>query len=191
MKPLFALLVFLAASYAHPAAAQFFISPSLTTTVSSPSIGATSSKAGFAVAFGAVGKVFGTETELAYQSELLDNTLNEIAKNNVVTLFQNLLIGPKVGPVKVYGAIGGGNLHLNVTSARSLVVPTADSIKSNYFALTLGGGVMGVVAPHIALRGDLRYVRAYGFNFDDLEAAGLSLDEFDFWRASIGAAFTF
>ena len=191
MKPFLAVIAFLVASAAHQASAQFFVSPSITTTVASPSIDTTSSKAGFAISFGAVGKVLGTETEFAYQPEVLDNEANVIAENKVVTIFQNMLIGPKIGPVKVYGSVGGGSLHLNVSSITTLVIPTAESIKSNYFALTIGGGVMGFVASHVGLRGDLRYVKAYGFDFEDFEDAGLSLDEFNFWRASFGAVFTF
>jgi hypothetical protein len=38
---------------------------------------------------------------------------------------------------------------------------------------------------------DLRYFRAYGFKLTDLQTAGLALDRFDFWRASIGLAAKF
>jgi hypothetical protein len=191
MKPLLATVAFLVASTAPQASAQFFISPSVTTTLASPSIDSTSSKAGFAISFGAVGTVLGTETEFAYQPELLDSAAHVIAENKVLTIFQNLLIGPKVGPVKVYGAVGGGSLHLNVSSLETLIIPTAESITSNYFALTAGGGVMGFVAAHIGLRADLRYVKAYGFDLEDFEEAGLNFDELNFWRASFGGVFTF
>jgi hypothetical protein len=44
---------------------------------------------------------------------------------------------------------------------------------------------------HLGVRGDLRYLRAYGFNFADLQTAGLRLSHFDFSRASIGLAVKF
>lgn len=71
------------------------------------------------------------------------------------------------------------------------MIPNPASISTNYFAVNAGGGVMGFVAPHLGVRADLRYFRAYGFKLTDLETAGLALDRFDFWRASVGIAVKF
>ena len=43
----------------------------------------------------------------------------------------------------------------------------------------------------LGVRGDLRYFKAYGFNIDDVVAARLTLNSFDFWRANIGLLVTF
>ena len=53
----------------------------------------------------------------------------------------------------------------------------------------LGGGVGITVAPHVGVRGDLRYYRAFGFKSSDVQGAGLNLSHFDFWRAAGGLLF--
>ena len=184
-----ALLLLVAAS--HDAAAQGFINPFLGTTLSSPTDAGSSTKPGYGVAFGALGKVVGGETEIAYFPELLDNSANAIAKNKIITFSGNTLIGPTIGNVKPYFALGAGNLHLNVTSLSSVVLPNVDSISKNYFTFNVGGGVIGFFTDHLGVRGDLRYTRAFGIKFEDLETTGLSLDKFNFWRATFGLAVKF
>jgi len=172
------------------AAAQGFISPFLGTTLSSPSDAGSHTKPGYGVAFGALGKVIGGETEIAYFPELLDNSANAIAKNKIVTFSGNTLIGPTVGRVKPYVGLGAGNLHLNVTSLSNVVLPSADFSK-NYFTFNVGGGVIGFFTNHLGARGDLRYTRAFGIKIEDLATTGLSLDKFNFWRATFGLAVKF
>jgi hypothetical protein len=172
-------------------AAQGFINPFVGVTLTSPSTKGSSSKPGFGVAFGGVGKIVGGESEIAYYPEVLDKTANNLSKSRVITFSGNTLIGPMIGPVKVYGALGAGNLNLNVTSLSSVVLPNPTSVTSNYFTFNVGGGVMGFFGSHFGVRGDLRYYRAFGFKFADINApgaglGGLSLDKFEFWRASFG-----
>jgi len=176
---------------ARDGAAQAFINPFVGVTLTSPSASGSSSKRGFGVAFGRVGRIVGFESEIAYYPEVLENTANNLAKNKVITFSGDTLIGPTIGPVKPYGAFGLGNLYLNVTSVSSVVVPNPESISTNYFTFNAGGGVMGFFGAHLGVRGDLRYYRALGFKFTDVEGAGLALDRFDFWRASIGLAAKF
>jgi hypothetical protein len=171
---------------AREAAAQGFINPFVGATLTSPSAVGSSSKAGFGVALGGVGKVFGGETEIAYYPEVLDNAANALAKNRVVTFSGNTLIGPMIGPIKAYGALGFGDLHLNVTSVSSVAIPNPVSISTNYFTVNVGGGAMGFFTSHLGVRGDLRYYRAYGFKVTDVQTTGLVLDRFDFWRANFG-----
>jgi opacity protein-like surface antigen len=131
--------------------------------------------------------VIGGETEIAYFPQLLDNSANAIAKNKVVTFSGSTLIGPTVGRVKPYVAIGAGNLHLNVTSLSSAVLP----LSKNYFTFNAGGGVIGFFTNHVGVRADLRYTRAFGLKIEDLETAGLQLEKFNFWRATFGLAARF
>jgi hypothetical protein len=175
----------------HAAAAQAFINPFVGTTLTSPTGVGGSSKAGFGIALGTLGNIVGAETEFAYYPEVLDNTANALSKNKVITFSGNTLIGPTIGPVKAYGAVGLGDLYLNVTSLASVVVPNPTSISTNYFTLNVGGGVAGFFSAHFGARGDLRYYRAYGLKVTDFENAGLVLDHFDFWRANIGVAIKF
>ena len=177
---------------AREAAADFFINPFVGTTLSSPSTSGSRSQAGFGIALGSARSFFGSETEIAYYPELLDNSANGLGKSKVVTFFGNTLIGPTIGPIKVYGAAGVGGVYLNVSSAASLVNPTPSSITNNYFGVNVGGGAMGDLSSPFAVRADLRYFRAFGFSATDLEGAGtLKLDKFDFWRANIGLVVRF
>jgi hypothetical protein len=189
LVPAFTITVLL--SLPHAAAAQGFVSPFIGTTLTSPTAVGGSSKPGFGVSLGTLGGIVGAETEFAYYPEVLDNSANALSKNKVITFSGNMLIGPNIGPVKPYGAVGIGNLYLNVTSLANIVVPNAQSISSNYLTVNVGGGVAGFFSAHFGVRGDLRYYRAYGFDVTDFENAGLLLDHFDFWRANIGVAIKF
>lgn len=191
MKSSIVIAALLVASAARDARAQGFLNPYVDTTLTSPSAIGSSTKAGFGVAFGSVGKIVGFETDIAYQPEVIDNSANALAKSHVFTFSGNFLIGPTIGPVKPYVAIGLGDLLLNVSRLSSLVIPNPESISNNYFTVNAGGGVIGFVAAHFGLRGDLRYFRAYGFKITDLQTAGISLDRFDFWRASGGIVLKF
>jgi opacity protein-like surface antigen len=176
---------------AHDAAAQGFINPFVGTTLTSPSSTGSSTKPGFGVAFGGLGKIAGFETEIAFYPEVIDNSANGLAKSKVISFSAGALLGPTMGSTKPYFAIGAGNLHLNVTGISSVVVPNPESISNNYFTFNTGGGVIGFFTDHLGARGDLRYYRAFGIKIDDLENAGLALDKFNFWRASFGLAIKF
>jgi hypothetical protein len=178
-----ALLVVFAA---HDAAAQGFVSPFIGTTLTSPSDRGSSTKPGYGVSFGSVGQVVGFDTEFAFYPEVIDNSANAIAKSRVISISGGPIIGPTIGAVKPYFALGAGNLNLNVTNIASVVVPSPESISNNYFTFNVGGGIMGFFTDHVGVRGDLRYYRAFGIKFEDLEETGLALDKFNFWRASFG-----
>ena len=142
VKAIIIVTVLCVSAAARVASAQVFISPFVDTTLSSPSATGSSSKPGFGVALGNVGKIIGAETETGYQPELIDNTANGLQKSRVITFSGNTLIGPTIGRV-------------------------------------------------LGVRADVRYFRAYGFKVTDLQNAGLALDHFDFWRASLGFAAKF
>jgi hypothetical protein len=171
---------------ARDAAAQGFISPFVGTTLSSPTATGSTTKPGFGVAFGGLGTIVGGETEIAYYPEVIDNSANALAKNRVVSFSGGLLLGPTIGAVKPYVALGVGDLHLDVTKLSTLVVPNPESVSKDYFTFNVGGGVFGFFTDHLGVRGDLRYFRAFGIKVEDLQSTGLVLDHFNFWRASAG-----
>ena len=178
-------------SAAHKAEAQgFILNPFFNTTLTSPSGSGGHTKRGYGVAFGTNGKILSVETEIAYHPEIIDTALDG-AKSKVLSFSGDLIIGPTIGHVKGYGAVGAGDLHLNVTSLSRLASTDADSLASNYFTFNAGGGAIGFVTTHLGIRADLRYLRAYGFDFAALEAENLSLKHFDFWRLNIGLAAKF
>ena len=176
---------------AYDAAAQGFISPFVGTTLTSPSETGSSTKPGYGVTFGGFGAIVGGETEIAFYPEVIDNSTNGLTKSKVISFSAGMLIGPTLGPTKPYFAIGAGNLNLNVTGISSIVIPNPESISNNYFTFNTGGGIMGYFSDHFGVRGDLRYFRAFGFKFEDLEDAGLAFDKFNFWRASFGLVVKF
>ena len=143
MKSSIVLAALLIASSARDARAQAFLNPYVDTTLTSPTATGSSTKAGFGIAFGTVGKTGGFETDIAYQPELIDKSANGLAKSHVFTFSGDFLIGPKIGPVKPYFAAGMGDLMLNVSRLSTLVIPNPESISNNYFTVNLGGGVIG------------------------------------------------
>jgi opacity protein-like surface antigen len=186
-----ALLTFSAAQKAE--AQGFIINPFFTTTLTSPS-GGGHTKPGVGLAFGTNGKILGFETEIAYHPQIIDTALDG-SKSKVLTFSGDLIVGPTIGHVKGYGAVGGGDLHLNVKSLKTLASTDVNSLASNYFTFNVGGGAIYYLTDHLGIRGDLRYLRAYGIDFAALEAAeasdSLSLKHFDFWRLNIGLAAKF
>ena len=191
MKPLHVVAALLFVSLPRVAAAQTFVNPFIDTTLSSPSGTGGSSKPGFGIAFGKLGKVVGHETEITYHPEIVDNDANALAKSHVLTFSENFLVGPTIGNAKAYGAIGFGDLYLNATKIASVAVPSPESVSNNYFTINFGGGAAYFFSKNVGVRGDLRYFKAYGLNITDLEASGLTFTRFQFWRASIGVAFKF
>src|SRR4051812_11677069 len=112
LKSSIVLAALLLACAARDARAQVFLNPYIDTTLTSPTATGSSTKAGFGVAVGTVGKIVGFETDIAYQPELIDNSANALAKSHVFTFSGNFLIGPRIGAVKPYVAVGLGDLML-------------------------------------------------------------------------------
>jgi len=192
MKLILIGVALLTVSAAQKAEAQgFIINPFFTTTLTSPSGGGGHTKPGVGLAFGTNGKILGLETEIAYHPQIIDTVLDG-PKSKVLTFSGDMIIGPTIGHVKGYGAVGAGDLHLNFKSASSFAATGVDSLASNYFTFNVGGGAIGYVTDHLGIRADLRYLRAYGIDFAALEEAeNLSLKHFDFWRLNIGLAAKF
>ena len=114
-----------------------------------------------------------------------------MSKNKVLSFSGGLLLGPKIGGIKPYVALGAGDLHLNVTKLASLAQPTPASISDDYFTFNVGGGVAAMVRGDVGVRGDLRDHRPFGIKVEDLQGAGLALDHFNFWRAAGGVVIAF
>jgi hypothetical protein len=189
MKLTIAGMVVLAMGTAREAAAQGFLNPFIGATLSSPSPLGGRSQPGFGVAFGSIGLIFGGDFEIAYYPEVIDNQANGLDNSHAITLAANTLIGPRIGPVKIYGAFGLGDTILSATPLSSLTNPSPSNLTSHYFTVNSGGGLM-VFVGRLGFRGDVRYFRAYGFTFSDVQGtAGFS--HFNFWRGTAGLAVRF
>jgi len=138
----------------------------------------------FGVGLGTAGSVFGFEEEYAYARDFFGTAPN--LKSSVLTLMSNGMIAPKIGPIRPYFLTGVGLIktHVDFTSTSLL---TTDN---NSFGWDIGGGVMVTVAPHVGVRGDIRYFHS----FQDLGFMGFSLgtsSKLDFGRAAAAVNFTF
>lgn len=140
-------------------------------------------KLNIGVGLGAFGTVLGFETEIAF----IDNFFGEtpLAESDVMTIMANIMLAPKIGPIRPYGLVGFGLIKTSVefTAANLL------DIDNNDFGWNLGGGVMIFFGEHVGIRGDIRYFHT----FSDLEILGFEIGDtkMDFGRAAAGVVFAF
>lgn len=183
-----ALAAVLVCGAARAASAESFISPFLGYNFGGdagcPEISNCENKSlNWGVAFGSIGRVFGTEAEISYAP----NFFGEIpgTSSNVLTFMGNFMLAPRFGVFQPYGVIGLGLIktHAEVSLGGLL---EADN---NHFGWDIGGGAIGYFGRHIGLRGDIRYFHA----FQDLEILGLPIADakLDFGRASAAVLFRF
>ena len=138
----------------------------------------------FGVALGATGNVFGFEEEFAYARDFFGTAPS--LKSSVLTVMSNFMLAPKIGPVRPYVLTGVGLIKTHVDFTTTSILTT----DNNNFGWDIGGGVRITVAPHVGVRGDLRYFHS----FQDLEPLGFSLganSKLDYGRAAAAVDFTF
>jgi len=101
------------------------------------------------VAFGRLGGV-GFEAEFAYARDFFGETPG--GSSNVLTFMSNLLVAPKIGPVRPYVAFGVGLIksHVELTTGSLL------DQSNNNFGWDFGGGLMVFFGDHVGVRGELR-----------------------------------
>jgi opacity protein-like surface antigen len=180
------LLLFLAAP--RSAGAEGFISPLIGFNfggdANCPNIsGCDDKRMNYGVGLGGMNAVFGFEEEFAYARDFFGTVPG--FKSSVLTLMSNVMIVPKIGPVRPYvlGGVGLIKTHVELTTASLL------STDNNNFGWDLGGGLMVTIVPHVAIRGDIRYFHS----FQDLGPIPLPLTntKLDFGRAAAALTFTF
>ncbi len=188
-RSLFALLLILAA--ASEGRAQGFISPLI-----GYDFGGDSSCPEFAqldecedkslnlgVSFGTMNDVLGFEAEIAYARDFFGVAPG--FNSSVLTVMGNVMLVPKIGPVRPYGLVGLGLMKTHV----SLTPEDLLDSSNNHLGWNLGGGLMVLFGDHVGIRGDMRYFHA----FQDLDLLGFTLEgqQLDFGRASAGLVFKF
>ncbi len=131
--------------------------------------------------------VLGFELEFAVTPDFLGRGDPDpvFTTNNVVTAMGSLILASPGGPVRIYGAGGGGLLRTRVADADRLF-----DVDSNDFGVNVGGGLIGYVGDHVGLRLDIRYFRDLS---DDQVGSGVdfALGNLDYWRAVAGIALKF
>lgn len=182
------LAVALAIAVAPDVRAQGFVSPFIGYDFSGDSgcpqvTGCQDKKLNAGLSFGAMGSVLGFEEELAYASDFFGAAPG--FGSSVLTVMSNVMIVPKIGPVRPYvlGGVGLIKTHVELTPSAIL---TSDN---NNFGWDLGGGLMLFFSGHVGVRGDVRYIHS----FQDLKALGFTLGDtkLDFGRASAALVLTY
>jgi opacity protein-like surface antigen len=145
--------------------------------------GCVDKKLNVGVALGTMGSLFGFEEEFAYAKDFFGTAPG--LSSSVLSLMSNVMLVPKIGPVRPYVLAGLGLLKTHVEFAPSSLL-TSDN---NNLGWDVGGGIIALVAPHVGVRGDIRYFHA----FQDLNVLGFTVSnpKLDFGRASAALVLTF
>ncbi len=129
--------------------------------------------------------IIGAEVDFGYAPDFFGDQ-GTFGSNSVTDLMGNLIVGIPVGGTsgagfRPYATIGGGLLRTRLDGPAG----TNSSFSTNQGGMNAGVGVMGFVANHVGIRGDVRYFR----NLTDTSvanAASVDFGSFHFWRASVG-----
>ncbi|MGE0864485.1 MAG: outer membrane beta-barrel protein [Vicinamibacterales bacterium] len=147
---------------------------------------------GFEVDYGVAPNFFqfkGPEDDI----ELLD------FDSSMQTLMANLTLGAPIGGttgpgIRPYASGGLGLMRSNLSSPTDLF----DDLSTNELGVNVGGGVHVFFSDNVGLRGDVRYFRGLQqqddddpVEDDDFIDEDFGLEDFDFWRATLGITFRF
>ena len=170
-----------------PAAAQTFISPFIGFDFGGDSgcptaSGCEDKNSNLGVAVGKLGAIAGGEVELGYARDFFGDTPG--VDSSVLTLMFNVIVGPKIGPVRPFVLGGLGIIKSRVEFDAGSLLDTG-----NEFGYNLGGGVMLMFGDHIGVRGDIRRFKS----LSETDILGFSLAEvkLGFNRASAGLVLGF
>lgn len=138
-------------------------------------------KLNFGATIGSAGGFLGLEEEFGYAK----NFFGEVpgAKNSVMTIMTNLIVGPKISFIRPYGSIGLGLIRSNV----DLTFGSLLSSSNNSFGWDIGGGLM-LTFGHVGFRGDIRHYHSFQ---ESVLGVALSKNKLDFGRASAGLVLAF
>lgn len=119
--------------------------------------------------------------------------------SSIQTFMGNLIVGVPVGGttgggIRPYLAGGVGLMRANIESPADLF----DNLSTNETGFNVGGGLHVFFSDNVGLRGDIRYFRALEQGDDDdpdedddFIDEDFGLEDFDYWRATIGVTFRF
>jgi opacity protein-like surface antigen len=118
--------------------------------------------------------------------------------SNLTTLMGNVIVGIPIGGstgagVRPYVAGGAGLMRAKISAPDFF-----DDLSTNDLGINLGGGVHVFFTDNLGLRGDLRYFRGLEqtddddpVEDDDFFDEDFGLEDFDYWRLSVGLTFRF
>src|SRR6476620_8797033 len=96
------------------AAQESFVNFRVGNTTTSSDSGGDGPRAVFGIAFGSLVPKAGAEIEFVYRPPLFDPGL--VHRSRAFSVMGNVFVGPTIGPVRIYGAIGVGDLYVNLSS---------------------------------------------------------------------------
>lgn len=135
------------------------------------------------VAIGKMGNAVGFETDFGFARNFFGDV--EGQTSSVLTIMSNLMIIPKIGPVRPYvlGGLGLIKTHVELTA------PALLETKNNSFGWDMGAGVMVLFGQHIGIRGDIRKISS----FQERTILGITLsnEKLSFQRASAALVLAF
>jgi opacity protein-like surface antigen len=110
--------------------------------------------------------------------------------SSVQTLMANVILGAPIGGtsgpgIRPYAVAGIGLMRASLSGADDLF----GNLSNNELGVNVGGGVHVFFSDNVGLRGDARYFR--GLQKGDDGGEDLDLEDFDFWRATVGLTFRF
>jgi opacity protein-like surface antigen len=132
--------------------------------------------------------------QIAQGADDLDIPLLDI-DSSLSTLMANAVLGIPIGGtngggVRPYIAGGVGLMRANIS-----VTDLFDDLSTNELGINVGGGLHVFFGDNVGLRGDVRYFRGLSNDDDEIvdEILGdeFGLDDFDYWRATLGITFRF
>jgi opacity protein-like surface antigen len=144
------------------------------------------------------GGVFGLEFDFGYAPNFFQLTEGGEdfeffdVNSSLTTLMGNVIIGIPIGGssgvgVRPYGIAGIGLMRANIEFEDLF-----ENLSSNDLGVNFGGGVHVFFSDAIGLRGDIRYFRGIQNEEDDeLLDLDFNLDDFDYWRTTIGLTLRF
>jgi hypothetical protein len=167
----------------RPAAAQeSFVNFLVGNTTTSSDAGGDGPRAIYGIAFGSLVPKAGAEIEFVYLPQMFDTQV--VRESRAFTVMGDVFVGPTIGPVRIYGAVGVGDFYVNLSSG-------AADFSSHYLTVNGGVGVAVFFGSHLGVRGDLRYYHPTGVVADDLGRVGVDPEQLKFWRPTVGLTLKF
>lgn len=142
--------------------------------------------------------VFGFELDFGYARNFFQLTEGGDrfeffdVNSSLITLMGNAVFGIPIGGtsgagVRPYAAAGIGLMRADIQFEDLF-----ENLSSNDLGINVGGGVHVFFSDSLGLRGDVRYFRGVkDQSEEDLVDFNFNLDDFDFWRATVGVTLRF
>ena len=123
--------------------------------------------------------------------------------SSMTTIMGNLVVGIPIGGttgggVRPYISGGAGLMRANIAFNVDDLFEDIEDLSTNDLGINVGGGLHIFFSDNLGIRGDLRYFRGLEqqddddpVEDDDFFDEDFGLEDFDYWRATLGITFRF